>query len=83
MIIKSCKFVEASQIFKDCQKAWDIFVEGEPNCTWGDNNRSLVTPDVILNFFDYTDCEEDELQQVEVVKNRLGSLENTYVDLEN
>lgn len=84
MIIKSCKFVEASEVFKDCPRAWEIFVEGDPGCTWGDNNRSMVTPDVISTFFENADYYENEIGQVETVIKRLDSLEDhTYVDLEN
>lgn len=84
MITKSCKFVEASEVFKGCPRAWEIFVEGDPSCTWGDNNRSMVTPDVISTFFQNADYNENEIGQVETVIKRLDSIEDhTYVDLEN
>jgi hypothetical protein len=84
MIVKSCKFVEASQIFKDFPLAWDLFVNSDPSCTWGDNNRSMVTPDVISDALQNADADDKQAKQVEAVVAKLASIEvNTYVDLEN
>jgi len=84
MNIKSCKFVEATEIFKDCPRMWEAFVEGDPPCTWGDNNRTMVTPDVISNFLDDFDFDEVHDVQKKLVNKRLDSLEdNVYIDLEN
>lgn len=84
MIIKTCKFVEATSVFKDCPLAWDLFVNGDPPCTWGDNNRSLVTPDVIANFLEDAEFDVKAEDQVNTVVARLDNLEdNTYIDLEN
>jgi hypothetical protein len=91
MNVKSCQFVEATEVFKDCMKAWDIFCESNPDCSWGDNNRTMVSRDVIVNaiesFFDVDDEEDDSNStnaQVKKVFERLDNLnEHTYIDLEN
>lgn len=84
MIVKSCKFVEATEVFKDCPKAWDVFFNGSPDCSWGDNNRTMVTPDVISNCIRASDYDDGDELQVKKVLKRLESIEpNTYVDLEN
>jgi hypothetical protein len=84
MIVKSCKFVEATNVFKDCPLAWDLFVNADPSCTWGDNNRSMVTPDVIFNCLEEVDMDSKSEPQVELVIKRLNDLQdNVYVDLEN
>lgn len=85
MIVKSCKFVEASSIFKNYGLAWDVFINSDPKCTWGDNNRSMVTPDVIIDALENSDLNVgNEESQVRFVVERLKNIEpNTYVDLEN
>lgn len=85
MTIKTCKFVEASHIFKGYGLAWDVFINSDPKCTWGDNNRSLVTPDVIIDALENSDLNVgNEQKQVEFVVEKLKSVEpHTYIDLEN
>ena len=92
MNVKSCQFVEATEVFKDCMKAYDIFCISEPDCSWGDNNRTMVSRDVIVNaiesFFDVEEDEEDDSdptnEQVKKLFERLDNLnEHTYIDLEN
>jgi len=66
MNVKSCQFVEATEVFKDCMKAYDIFCVSEPDCSWGDNNRTMVSRDVIVNaiesFSDVDDEEDDSFR---------------------
>ena len=85
MNIKTCRYVEASEIFKGFGLDWDVFINSDPNCTWGDNNRSMVTPDVIINALEESDLNVgNEANQVEQVIKILDSLEpDVYVDLEN
>lgn len=91
MLTKTCNFIEVSSIFrlnnalmKPCTLAWDVFVNSDPKCTWGDNNRSLVTPDVIIDALENSDFDENAKDQVEEVLQRLKSIEpNIYIDLEN
>lgn len=85
MIVKSCKFVEASDVFKDCGLAWNIFTASDPQCTWGDNNRTMVDKDVV--YVCLNDAEADsqaEADQIDVVLSRIRQIDpHTYIDLEN
>ena len=84
MKIQTCKYVSASEIFKDLGLAWDVFINSDPQCTWGDNNRSLVTGDVIINALEQSDIDAKQGLQVARVCKRLDSLEpEVYVDLES
>lgn len=83
MEIKTCKFVEVSDVFAKHGLAWDVFVNSNPNCSWGDNNRSLVTPDVIIDALEDASCDGVVRKQVNAVVERLKSLGQTYIDLEN
>ena len=85
MKTQTCQFVTASDLFKGYSRAWNLFVNCEPRCTWGDNNRSLVTPDVIIDALEDSDPDEGkEQKQVAQVVERLKGIPNdVYVDLEN
>lgn len=85
MNIKTCRYVQASEIFKGFGLAWDVFINSDPNCSWGDNNRSMVSADVIINALEESDLNVgNEAKQVEQVIKILDSLEpDVYVDLEN
>lgn len=95
MIINTCKFIEASELFKDCDEIFNAFVECDPECVWGSNNRTLVTKDVITDALDkiidrseppYTTEDDVELdtKKVEDFFLRLDALEDdVYIDLEN
>jgi len=75
----NCTFVLSSDLFRGYRKLALQMSESEPDFTWGSNNRSLVTVEVLLNHLDgvgvaYSKkfakrCREVGLQ--------------TYVDLEN
>lgn len=82
MNIKTCQYVEASEVFKGFGLAWDVFVNSDPNCTWGNNNRSMVTPDVIIDALENSD-EEEQTQVKKVVKILKSLPQDMYVDLEN
>jgi len=85
MKIKTCQFIEASEVFHGFGLAWDVFINSDPDCTWGDNNRSMVTADVIIDAMENSDTNVgNEQQQVEQVVQILKSLpQDTYIDLEN
>lgn len=85
MNIKTCQYVEASEVFKGFGLAWDVFINSDPQCSWGDNNRTMVTPDVIIDAMEDSDLNEgNEEKQVEQVVKILRSLpQDMYVDLEN
>lgn len=93
MNVESCRFVLASDVFKDCSDAWATFCDNDPDCSFGSNNRSMITVDVIRttleNFLfededdvDYQPSEEEK--QIKLVFERLDSIEHdVYIDLEN
>lgn len=85
MNIQTCKYVGAAEIFEGLDRAWDAFVNSSPDCTWGDNNRSLVTADVIVDSLELTDVDEgEEERQVNLALERLKEVpQDVYVDLEN
>lgn len=94
MKVKRCSFVESSEVFEGCPLAREVFANGDPQCGWGDNNRSLVTPgvirDALLDAVDLPDPEDDEPEgptdeqkQVALVVKRLDALGEMYIDLEN
>lgn len=74
----TAEFVEASEVFNGIPLAWEEFANSDPDCSWGNNNRTLVLPDVIIDAL-----EESEEPQVAVAMKRLSELGDTYVDLEN
>jgi hypothetical protein len=70
MKIKTCSFVDASDLFIECPDAWQIFMDSDPPVTWGDANRTMVSP--------------DSAQQIDFVMRRVKTLSfDTYIDLEN
>ena len=85
MNVQTCKFVSATDVFEGHGLAWDVFINSDPKCTWGDNNRSLVTSDVIIDALELSDMNAgNEERQVNIVVERLKGLpEGVYVDLEN
>ena len=85
MNIKTCNFIEASEVFDGFGLAWDVFNNSNPNCTWGDNNRSMVTTDVIIDAMENSDVNvgNEEKQVKQVIKILLSLPEDLYVDLEN
>jgi hypothetical protein len=85
MNIQTCKYVNATEIFEGLGLAWDVFINSDPNCTWGDNNRSLVTADVIYDALELSDLNEgNEERQVNLALERLKEVpQGVYIDLEN
>jgi hypothetical protein len=84
MRIQNCSFVSSSEVFAALPLAQEIFANSEPECSWGDNNRSLVTPDVIRSALDDADKNTPaERKQVKEAIKRLVSLGETYIDLES
>ena len=85
MNIKTCKFVEMSDLFAGCRDMWDVFCDTDPECSWGDNNRTLVTAGFILGHLENV-IEDSDDPLLKIFSNRCKSLPdglNTYVDLEN
>lgn len=85
MRIKTCSFIDASDLFLECPDAWQIFIDSDPPVTWGDANRTMVSPDSMT--FMLEDCFSDDnqtAQQIDLVMRRVKTLGfDTYIDLEN
>lgn len=91
--IKTTDFVEASELFKDCPRAWNLFTNSDPNCSWGDNNRTLINASYIESILSLDDDHLEHLQtEIDTVLNRIkevngvlinGETDDFYVDLEN
>jgi len=84
MEIKTCRFVDASDLFDGCPDAWQMFMDSDPPFSWGDANRTMITAeliqDVILDFF----TEDENIEnQLDKVLNRLQLTHGAYIDLEN
>lgn len=73
--------VNSSDLFDGCEKAWNIFCSSNPNCTWGDNIRSMVSAYMIGR----TLLKEDSKnRQVKKVIKRIESQDLDFlVDLES
>ena len=50
-------------------QVWSAFIESQPDCSWGNNNRSLVSRDFLLSALDEVDEEG-----VELVRERIERL---------
>jgi len=85
MNIQACKYINATEIFEGLGLAWDVFINSDPNCTWGDNNRSMVTADVIYDALELSDLNVgSEERQVNLALERLKEVpQDVYIDLEN
>ena len=91
MKIMQASFVFASELFKDCDKAWCGFVEESSDCSWGDNEHSLVMCKTIaLTLKNMIESAGDDPSQsilvadIERVLGRISLLpDGTLIDLEN
>ena len=77
------KFVLGTELFKGCQKAWLEFSDSDVDCSWGNNNRTLVDTFTIRSVL-----EEDDHPKLFArldVLDELTKLGNgiIYIDLEN
>lgn len=84
IVVDTCQYVRASDLFQGNQKLWDIFVESDPDYSWGNNNHSLNTAESIVNHLDGNIGAPEKL--VKKLRDRIDSLPEkgqTYVDLEN
>ena len=83
MQIKTCNFVDASDVFEGCPDAWQAFMDSDPPVSWGDANRTMTTPELIQDTLGIW-CSDDENveSQIHTVVNRLQNVD-CYIDLEN
>jgi hypothetical protein len=83
--IEQCSFVGLSALIEGLEKGDEIVERlGQGSTfTWGDTNRSMVTPslfDTALDYLDDEDCEAD----IATLKERVDSLDDlTYIDIVN
>lgn len=79
MKIEKCLFVCSTEVFKGHDEVWNEFNDSDPDCSWGNNNRTLVSRDFLL-----TALEDIDAEGVETVRDRLERLPaEVYIDLEN
>jgi hypothetical protein len=79
MKIEHCLFVCGSDVFKGQNEVWVALCESDPDCSFGNNNRSLVSRDFLLTALDGIDA-----KGVRSVRSRLERLPaEVYIDLEN
>ena len=79
MKIEHCVFVCGSELFRGHNEVWTAFIESDPDCTFGSNNRSLVCRDFLLTTLDQLDA-----KGMDSVRKRLERLPaEVYIDLEN
>jgi len=82
--IERCSFALCSEMFNELDDLCNEFCDSEPPFSWGDNNRSLVTGEAILNHLD--NCNIKNESQLDALRKRIVKLpqgNQTYIDLEN
>jgi len=76
---ETCRFIAASHLFSEQSNAWITFAGSDPPFTWGDANRTLVSPDSLESYLESLGTSDFD----DVLK-RLAELPNdVYIDLEN
>jgi hypothetical protein len=80
MTVLCVKYVKSSEVFDGLSTAEDAFAEHATDCSWGDNDFSLVSPQLIIYALD----EAEDTDEIEQAIKRLKSLApDVYVDLEH
>lgn len=91
--IETCKFVPASQVVPKAWQNWfwELFSEDAP-FTWGDNNRSMITPEQFADHakecLEFVDDEHIDGYDPQDVNDWLAEIEklgkkNVLIDMEN
>jgi len=80
--IRTIRYVSASEVFAKCPQACALFVEDEPDASWGDNERSCVLRRVIADplrdLAEELEKDATELRkQINAVLCRLDSLDSS------
>lgn len=86
--IRTCKFIDASDLFSDSVKAWNVFANSDPDCSWGDNNRTMVSPKTIIDVLEDSEESSDDIQLIidkckAIIEFSKPLNEPVYIDLEN
>lgn len=78
-----CKFVECSDLFNGHRPLFDEMTGGDCPFTWGDNNRSMITLERLLNHL-VDICHDYPVARFVKFEARCKKMDpQTYVDLEN
>ena len=87
METKKVEYVDASILFDGCKEAWSIFCDSDPDCSWGDNEITLVNSKMIVKVLESYIEEEEENKSnrhVMIVLKRIKEADKDfYVNLEN
>ena len=82
MTIRTVQFVNASEVFQNHPSVWTAFYESDPGYTWGNNNHTLASRDMLISELRRLDA--DEVPGVDAMIDILSTLEiDTFIDLEN
>jgi len=84
MEVKTCTFIDASDVFEGCPDAWQVFMDFVGDAVnWGNANRTMTTSDLISDtLYSWFSDDEKVENQIDKVIARLKNV-NHYVDLEN
>lgn len=74
---KTCQFICASDLFENCQGAYNAFSESDPDCSWGDNSRTMIDATKIKDILE--DQQDESLNksvqdQIKTVLDRLQQI---------
>lgn len=98
LTIRSCEYVDATELFKGCSRAFASFAylilhkKVKFDCSWGNNQKTLIHPDLIADVLSSIDRskreEDDEIQfldlEVITVFEKIDRLpKGVYINLED
>lgn len=82
--VRTCHFVLFSEVFSGLSLARNVFINGDPECSWGNNNRTMITAQQIIeNIEDEGDGDETKVEIGTAVERLKSIPEGVYIDLEN
>jgi hypothetical protein len=84
MEVKTCTFVDASDVFEGCPDAWQVFLDQVGDSVhWGNANRTMTTSELVEDVLQSWDSFDEEVEcQIGKVLANLQNV-NCYIDLEN
>jgi hypothetical protein len=69
-------------LFDGLDNLLDEFCNNSPPFSWGDNNRTLVTAEAIIDYLD--GCGVENADELDILRQRINAIGfQMYVDLEN
>jgi hypothetical protein len=87
MNVETCQYIRASRIFKSHPEVYDVFCGASPDCSWGDNEMTMVTADFVSRTLEsqMPFIDDNTLQKkCDYVLKKLDSVpSNVYIDLES